>query len=275
MNQHYESTEGNKLGFAASSIEIAGDILTAHDKVTDDEIKYSFPYIYYLVSATMVMSELLSRHPSLQRQCDPDLLRRAVASLRTYCYKVWVSGKLMRTVSELDSLVRTVFTDDTRHAQPGRSQRNDQDDREPQSSEKIEWQHSSDAMQDEPEHLSRRTMFPGGVAGSDELHADQPMSLHDLSEHPRFPVSAMADFDFKSMIIGNGGGPVPYTPDNGRRMVMMYGQASADGSGVFPSGHMTGDGALYRPHISQPNFSMRSTMPPGTINPNNTTDGGF
>lgn len=185
----------------------------------------------------------------------------------------------MRTVSDLDSLVQTVLTDDTRHTKQHYSQRMDRDDSEPGPGDKNEWHRSSDAMQDEPEHLAPRPVFPGGIAGNNELREDQSMSLHDLSSHPRFSIAAMADFDFKSMTMGSGDVPVTYPPDNGRRMVMMYGQADTDGSsvqgGVFSPDQMTEDGGIYRPLIPQPPFSMQSTMPPGAIDPYSTEDGGF
>lgn len=279
-NRHFEGIEDGELDFAAFCTNLAGEILIAHDNVADEEIKFCFPYIHDLISATMVMSNLLTRHPSLKQQYE-NVLRRAVMSLNTYCYKVWVSGKLMRTVSDLDALVRTVLTDGATHAQRHRLQRMYQGDNATATPEEQDSPQSSEPMDEDSEYLGPRSVFSGGVAGSDELRDDQSISLHSMSDQPRFRVSAMADFDFESMIMGTGGVPVTYPPDDGRRIAMMFGQANAaSGShlqgGVFPPGRMTDDTAIYRPLIPHPNgAAIQSSMPPGGMNPYSTADGGF
>lgn len=243
----------------------------------DDEIKFCFPYIHYLISATMVLSNLLSQHPNLKQHYD-DVLRRAVTSLNTYCYKVWVSGKLMRTVSNIDSLVRTVLADDSKHTQQQRSQRMEHSDNNTEIIEESEWHRSSDAMDGELE-LAPRPDYSHTTARSDGLREDQSLSLNSIPSHSRFPVSAMADFDFEAMIMGSGGVPVTYPPDPGRRMVMMYGAVNPDGSnigtGVFPPERINGDTAMYRPLVPQSNYAVQSTMPQGGIDPYSTPDGRF
>lgn len=274
-----EGVEEDELEFAASCAGLAGNILVAHDNVTDDEIKYCFPYIHYLISATMVTSHLLSRHPSLKPRYD-DILCRAMASLRMYCYKVWVSGKLMRTVSNLDAFVRAVLTDDGRQAKRQRSQRMEQSDSDTEPVDGSEWHHHSDAMEEEPEDLATRPAFVGQVAGNDDLRGEQQsMSLDSLSGHPRFPDSAMADFDFESIIMGSGNVPTTYSPDSATHMGVMYSQAHTGRSSiqgnVFPHGRMAGVASMYRPLIPQPNFVIQPTMPPETIDPYSTAGGGF
>lgn len=185
----------------------------------------------------------------------------------------------MRTVSDLDSLIRAVLMDDGRRPKRHRSQRMELGDSDTEPVERSEWHHHPDPMEEKSEHLAPRPAFPGEVAGNDGLRNEQPMSLENLSGHPIFPDSAMADFDFESMIMGSGGVPVTDPPDNGRRMVMMYSQAHAERSSIqgdiFPHGRMAGVASIYRPLIPQPNFVIQPTMPPETIDPYSTAGGGF
>lgn len=274
-----ESAHHDELEFAASCLSLAGNILIAHDSVKDEEIKYCFPYIHYLISATMVMANLLSRHPNLKQQYY-DILRRTMTSLNTYCYKVWVSGKLMRTVSELSLQVRTVLEDNAKDTERYRTRLGDQDDDGTGVTDESEWHQSSDAMEEDIEQLAPRSGFLGDIAGSVEPQDGQSIPPSSLPAHHRFPVSVMADFDFESVIMGSGSLPVTYPPDNGRAATMVYDQANPDGSnphfGVFSGGQMTAaDATIYRPLIPHPSFATQAGMPQGLMDPYSTGNSGF
>ncbi|KAM6509481.1 hypothetical protein FALCPG4_017135 [Fusarium falciforme] len=90
-----------------SSIECAGlaaKILTAHQNIKDDLIKYSFALSHYVTSCAMIMIALVSRGPGSKKRYG-SLVLAATQSLNLYSHKVWVSGKMTRCVSRLSRLV--------------------------------------------------------------------------------------------------------------------------------------------------------------------------
>ncbi|KAL6366195.1 hypothetical protein LRP88_00292 [Fusarium phalaenopsidis] len=90
-----------------SSIECAGlaaKILTAHQNIKDDLIKYSFALSHYVTSCAMIMIALLSRELGSKKRYG-SLVLAATQSLNLYSHKVWVSGKMTRCVSRLSRLV--------------------------------------------------------------------------------------------------------------------------------------------------------------------------
>ncbi|RSL42795.1 hypothetical protein CEP54_015357 [Fusarium duplospermum] len=91
-----------------SSIECAGlaaKILTAHQNIKDDLIKYSFALSHYVTSCAMIMIALVSREVGSKKRYG-SLVLAATQSLNLYNHKVWVSGKMTRCVSRLSRLVQ-------------------------------------------------------------------------------------------------------------------------------------------------------------------------
>ncbi|RSL90019.1 hypothetical protein CEP51_000934 [Fusarium floridanum] len=91
-----------------SSIECAGlaaKILTAHQNIKDDLIKYSFALSHYVTSCAMIMIALVSREVGSKKRYG-SLVLAATQSLNLYSHKVWVSGKMTRCVSRLSRLAQ-------------------------------------------------------------------------------------------------------------------------------------------------------------------------
>jgi hypothetical protein len=61
-----------------------------------------------LTSATMILYGIVFRNSTLRAEHQKTLLS-AVRSLRFYCQKTWVSGKMIRTVSQLNAIVQDTF----------------------------------------------------------------------------------------------------------------------------------------------------------------------
>ncbi|RMJ17485.1 hypothetical protein CDV36_002781 [Fusarium kuroshium] len=97
-----------------SSIECAGlaaKILTAHQNIKDDLIKYSFALSHYVTSCAMIMIALVSREVGSKKRYG-SLVLAATQSLNLYSHKVWVSGKMTRCVSRLSRLVQQTLAGD-------------------------------------------------------------------------------------------------------------------------------------------------------------------
>ncbi|KAF4979783.1 hypothetical protein FZEAL_4087 [Fusarium zealandicum] len=88
---------------------LAAKILTAHQSIKDDIIKYSFALSHYVTSSAMIMIGLISREPSSKRTYGA-LALAATQSLNIYCHKIWVSGKMIRCVSRLSRLVQRTLS---------------------------------------------------------------------------------------------------------------------------------------------------------------------
>ncbi|CAH0058458.1 unnamed protein product [Clonostachys solani] len=105
MSRSAERGEDDELESATACASLAASVLTAHQKLNDNGIKYSFALSHYVTSCTMIMLGLVSREPGFKRRYG-DLLLAAARSLNMYCHEVWVSGKMMRLVSKLTRLVQ-------------------------------------------------------------------------------------------------------------------------------------------------------------------------
>ncbi|KAM0418498.1 hypothetical protein ACHAPD_004857 [Fusarium lateritium] len=94
-----------------SSIEcasLAARILTTHQNIKDDGLKYSFALSHYVTSCAIVMIGLVAREPGSKRRYR-HLILAATQCLNEYCRKIWVSGKMIRCVSRLSRLVDRVL----------------------------------------------------------------------------------------------------------------------------------------------------------------------
>ncbi|KAM5374702.1 hypothetical protein ACJZ2D_006346 [Fusarium nematophilum] len=98
---------------ATASASLAARILTTHQNIKDDGLKYCFALSHYITSCTMVMLGLVSREPGFKRRYG-DLVHSATRSLNVYCQRNWVSGKMKRLVSRLSQLVQRTLGADSR-----------------------------------------------------------------------------------------------------------------------------------------------------------------
>ncbi|KAK7420785.1 hypothetical protein QQX98_002589 [Neonectria punicea] len=116
-------TDDDEFEPATVSASLAARILKTHQSIKDDGLKYSFALSHYVTSCTMVMLGQVSREPSLERRYG-DLIQAATRSLRLYCHRNWVSGKMTRLVSRLSQLVQRTLANNasdnrSRHSPAG------------------------------------------------------------------------------------------------------------------------------------------------------------
>ena len=71
-------------------------------------MKFTFPFGHYLTSAVMILFGLILKEQDFKRRYDK-LVRSAIRDLKVYCRKTWVSGKMIRSVSRLESLTEEVL----------------------------------------------------------------------------------------------------------------------------------------------------------------------
>ncbi|KAI6758731.1 hypothetical protein HG530_010971 [Fusarium avenaceum] len=101
-------TEEDDLESSIECASLAARILTTHQSIKDDGLKYSFALSHYVTSCAIVMIGLVSREPGSKRRYRI-LILAATQCLNEYCQKIWVSGKMMRCVSRLSRLVNRVL----------------------------------------------------------------------------------------------------------------------------------------------------------------------
>ncbi|KPM37966.1 hypothetical protein AK830_g8612 [Neonectria ditissima] len=98
---------------ATACASLATGILSAHQNIKDNGLKYGFALSHYVTSCTMVMLGLVSKEPGFNRRYG-DLVLAATHSLNVYCRKSWVSGKMTRLVSRLTQLVQRTLANNAR-----------------------------------------------------------------------------------------------------------------------------------------------------------------
>lgn len=104
--------EQNYIGNEVMCIQLAHSIIGQFSQIPDDYPKFMFPFIHYLLNATVISFALIVKEPLFRATYGtPTVL--AVQTLRNYCTKTWVSGKLIRTVLRLNHMVTAVLGDDT------------------------------------------------------------------------------------------------------------------------------------------------------------------
>ncbi|CVK96222.1 uncharacterized protein FMAN_14064 [Fusarium mangiferae] len=105
-------TEEDDLETSIECASLAARILTTHQSIQDDGLKYSFALSHYVTSCALVMVGLVSREPGSKRRYG-GLILTATQCLNEYCQRIWVSGKMMRCVSRLSRLVGRVLASDS------------------------------------------------------------------------------------------------------------------------------------------------------------------
>ncbi|KAG4292520.1 hypothetical protein FPRO06_12008 [Fusarium proliferatum] len=105
-------TEEDDLESSIECASLAARILTTHQNIQDDGLKYSFALSHYITSCALVMVGLVSRELGSKRRYGA-LILTASQCLNEYCQKTWVSGKMMRCVCMLSRLVGRVLASDS------------------------------------------------------------------------------------------------------------------------------------------------------------------
>ncbi|MCJ1360184.1 MAG: hypothetical protein MMC33_010187 [Icmadophila ericetorum] len=88
--------------------ELASTVAALFDAIPNQYPKVSFPFINYLTNATMIMFSIVNKNSDL-KQAYQHAVISAVRTLMVACRKTWVSGRLIRTISTLDKLTRSMF----------------------------------------------------------------------------------------------------------------------------------------------------------------------
>ncbi|EKG16043.1 Transcription factor fungi [Macrophomina phaseolina MS6] len=100
--------EQNYVGNEVMCIQLAHSIISQFSQIPDDYPKFMFPFIHYLLNATIISFALIIKEPLFRRTYGaPTIL--AAHTLRNYCTKTWVSGKLVRTVLRLNHMINAVL----------------------------------------------------------------------------------------------------------------------------------------------------------------------
>lgn len=92
--------------------QLSSSIIDVFDKVPTNYPKYGFPFISYVMSATMILVSIVTKNPKLKDRYRKSIIS-AVQSMLYYCRKTWVSGKTIRTVSKLNRMVRSTLDEPT------------------------------------------------------------------------------------------------------------------------------------------------------------------
>ncbi|KAH7085791.1 hypothetical protein BKA63DRAFT_27177 [Paraphoma chrysanthemicola] len=87
-----------------SCAQRAASIIGIFEKIPKTFPRYTFTLVHPMTSAAMILHDITVRSPALRAVHGTTLLS-AVQSLISYCQSTWVSSKLIRTVSKLDSMV--------------------------------------------------------------------------------------------------------------------------------------------------------------------------
>ncbi|KAH7095436.1 fungal-specific transcription factor domain-containing protein [Paraphoma chrysanthemicola] len=91
-----------------SCAQRAASIIGVFEKIPKTFPRYAFTLVHPMTSAAMILHDITVRSPALRAVHGTTLLS-AVQSLISYCQSTWVSSKLIRTVSKLDSMVHKML----------------------------------------------------------------------------------------------------------------------------------------------------------------------
>ncbi|CRK15719.1 hypothetical protein BN1723_010769 [Verticillium longisporum] len=205
--RRFDRAEDDEVECATVCASLAARILNVHESIQDDTLKYCFPFSHYLTSSTMIMMGLFTREPSLKRRHRATVLA-ATRSLNTYCHRIWVSGKMMRWVQKLTSLVQRTFKEG----------RTDRESSQRRDSVSLNQEARGDDMQQLTPHSDQaiesengisadfqQTRVLGGLpAGKQGLGGSPSWSFGTDGQGPNLPDWAMSDFNFETIIAGEG-----------------------------------------------------------------------
>ncbi|KAJ5263215.1 hypothetical protein N7478_010820 [Penicillium angulare] len=84
-------------------MRLTQSIFDDFNSMPEQHPKYTFPFLHYLTSATIIALGLIIKQPSFKRVYG-NLTLRAARSLWDHCRKTWVSGKMAQTVWKLNQM---------------------------------------------------------------------------------------------------------------------------------------------------------------------------
>lgn len=90
-------------------MRLAQRIIDDFRNVPEEHPKYTFPFLHYLTSATIIALGLIIKQPSF-RSSYGILTLRAAKSLREHCRKTWMSGKMIQTVWKLHQMADAILS---------------------------------------------------------------------------------------------------------------------------------------------------------------------
>lgn len=90
-------------------MRLAQRIIDDFRNVPEEHPKYTFPFLHYLTSATIIALGLIIRQPSF-RSSYGALTLRAAKSLQQHCRKTWMSGKMIQTVWRLNQMADAILS---------------------------------------------------------------------------------------------------------------------------------------------------------------------
>lgn len=89
-------------------MRLAQRIIDDFRSVPEEHPKYTFPFLHYLTSATIIALGLVIKQPSFKEAYGERTLE-AARSLREHCRKTWMSGKMIRTVWKLNRMADAIL----------------------------------------------------------------------------------------------------------------------------------------------------------------------
>lgn len=184
---------------------MAARILAAHDRIRDHGLKYCFPFSHYLTSTAMVMIGLMTRVPALKRRHRAAVVA-ATRSLNTYCHLIWVSGKMMRWVCKLTSLVqRTMGEDGEPEEREGYREGTQQQQLTPLSDQGFVTGYPPQHHHHH-HHQQQNQMVTSGVPYQHKMDPDgaAPWMMAAGMQPVELPEWVMSDFGFETIITGEG-----------------------------------------------------------------------
>ncbi|KAH6688490.1 fungal-specific transcription factor domain-containing protein [Plectosphaerella plurivora] len=183
---------------------LADSILSAHDNIQDDELKYSFPFSHYLTSASMVMISLVTREPKLKRRHRYTIMA-ATRSLNIYCHRIWVSGKMMRWVSKLTSLVQRTLGEEDPPRQFSVSGQESGLQQQQQQQQQLTPRSDQGVNTGGTSYPQQSMATPGFKAGQVDLDGSAPWMMASDMQPAELPEWVMSDFNFETIIAGESG----------------------------------------------------------------------
>lgn len=116
--------------------QLASACIGVVDNIPAEYPKYSFTFAHYVISASMILLSIVVKDPKFKDNYRDSIIT-AARILSVYCRKTWVSGKMIRTVSELNRLARHLShhqvarQPDEMHSQGDRGQQGGSEGRDP------------------------------------------------------------------------------------------------------------------------------------------------
>jgi hypothetical protein len=94
-------------------MRLAQSIFEDFSNVPEDHPKYTFPFLHYLTSATIIALGLIIKQGSFKHTYGK-LTLEAARSLKKHCRKTWVSGRMARALWKLNQMAEAIMNSSSR-----------------------------------------------------------------------------------------------------------------------------------------------------------------